>query len=66
MKILFLTLITSVAMNPKIKKYKDFRKQKTTPNRLKVKFPRKNKLLKEIKHLGMGVIRKRNVLINYL
>lgn len=66
MKILFLTLIIFVAMNQKIKKYKDFRKQKTTPNRLKVKFPRKNKLLKEIKHLGMGVIRKRTVLIDYL
>lgn len=66
MKILFLTLILSVAMNLMIKKYKDFRKQKITPNRLKVKFPRKNKLLKEIKHLGMGVIKKRIVLTNYL
>lgn len=28
MKILFLTLIIFVAMNQKIKKYKDFRKQK--------------------------------------
>lgn len=47
------------------KKYKDFRKQRVVPNRLKGKFPRKCKLLKELEHVSMGIPKKITILKNY-